>query len=62
MVNRELNCGSCGVRMVFTTAERDFYQAKGFVSLPNRCRDCLARARGEQPKRKPRGVRKRTER
>lgn len=35
----DLTCRQCGKRFVFTGAEQEFYEAKGFT-LPGRCRQC----------------------
>lgn len=37
--DRKLTCGQCGREFVFTKAEQEFYELKGFTS-PRRCRQC----------------------
>ena len=33
-------CKDCGAEFVFTAGEQEFYQAKGFVNEPQRCKTC----------------------
>jgi|SRR5579871_2359258 len=38
--DKTLVCQDCGKDFVFTQAEQDFYQQKGFTNEPKRCPDC----------------------
>jgi len=38
-----LNCRDCGGRFPFTKGEQEFYQLKGFVGEPTRCKECRAK-------------------
>ena len=50
--DKTLICKECGSEFVFTAGEQEFYEAKGFVNEPQRCKACRdARknaARGER--------------
>ena len=38
--DKTLVCKECGEEFVFTAGEQEFYEAKGFVNEPQRCKAC----------------------
>ncbi len=38
--DKNLICKECGNDFAFTAGEQEFYQEKGFVNEPQRCKDC----------------------
>ncbi|MFI3325740.1 MAG: zinc-ribbon domain containing protein [Clostridia bacterium] len=40
--DKNLTCKECGAEFVFTAGEQEFYQSKGFVNEPQRCKSCRA--------------------
>ncbi|GHU48577.1 zinc-binding protein [Clostridia bacterium] len=40
MEDRTLRCKDCGSDFIFTAGEQQFYQEKGFVNEPQRCKVC----------------------
>lgn len=38
--DKTLNCKECGEEFVFTAGEQEFYNEKGFVNEPQRCKNC----------------------
>ena len=38
--DKTLVCKECGQEFVFTAGEQEFYEAKGFVNEPQRCKSC----------------------
>jgi len=50
--DKTLICKECGNEFVFTAGEQEFYEAKGFVNEPQRCKGCRDNrkqaARGER--------------
>lgn len=38
--DKTLTCKECGAEFVFTAGEQEFYEAKGFVNEPQRCKGC----------------------
>ena len=38
--DKTLVCKDCGAEFVFTAGEQEFYEAKGFVNEPQRCKAC----------------------
>ena len=38
--DKTLTCKECGQEFVFTAGEQEFYEAKGFVNEPQRCKAC----------------------
>ena len=38
--DKTLVCKECGQEFVFTAGEQEFYQEKGFVNEPQRCKAC----------------------
>ncbi len=38
--DKNLTCKECGGEFVFTAGEQEFYQEKGFVNEPQRCKSC----------------------
>lgn len=38
--DKTLKCKECGNDFVFTAGEQEFYEAKGFVNEPQRCKEC----------------------
>ena len=38
--DKTLICKECGEEFVFTAGEQEFYEAKGFVNEPQRCKAC----------------------
>lgn len=50
--DKTLTCTDCGKEFIFTGAEQEFYDEKGFQNLPKRCPSCRAarkqKANGQQ--------------
>lgn len=40
--DKTLVCQDCGQEFVFTASEQDFYEEKGFMNEPKRCKSCRA--------------------
>ena len=38
--DKTLICKDCGAEFVFTAGEQEFYESKGFVNEPQRCKAC----------------------
>lgn len=38
--DKTLVCKNCGEEFVFTAREQEFYESKGFVNEPQRCKPC----------------------
>ena len=38
--DKTLKCKDCGAEFVFTAGEQEFYESKGFVNEPQRCKAC----------------------
>ena len=38
--DKTLTCKECGAEFVFTASEQEFYESKGFVNEPQRCKAC----------------------
>ena len=38
--DKTLICKDCGAEFVFTAGEQEFYDSKGFVNEPQRCKAC----------------------
>ena len=38
--DKTLICKDCGQEFVFTAGEQEFYESRGFVNEPQRCKDC----------------------
>ena len=38
--DKTLVCKDCGEEFVFTAREQEFYESKGFVNEPQRCKPC----------------------
>ena len=38
--DKTLQCADCGASFVFSAAEQEFYQSKGFSNEPKRCPQC----------------------
>ena len=38
--DEKLVCEDCGAEFIFTAGEQEFYEAKGFVNEPQRCKAC----------------------
>lgn len=50
--DKTLVCVDCGQEFVFTAAEQDFYEEKGFTNEPKRCKSCRdARKNNGRPQR-----------
>ena len=45
--DRHLNCRQCGREFLFTKAEQEFYELKGF-STPSRCKECRSGQQSHQ--------------
>jgi len=43
-----LNCRDCRKPFVFTAAEQESYDQKGFTTNPSRCADCRAARKAER--------------
>ena len=51
--DQTLTCKDCGREFVWTVAEQEFYQQKGFSNAPVRCKDCRAAKKqrmGDKPR------------
>jgi CxxC-x17-CxxC domain-containing protein len=47
--DKTLVCKDCGKEFVFTAGEQEFYESKGFVNEPQRCKECrMARKNSER--------------
>ncbi len=42
MQDKTIVCKDCGNEFIFTVAEQEFYQDKGFENDPVRCKECRA--------------------
>ena len=50
--DKTLVCKDCGEEFVFTAGEQEFYESKGFVNEPQRCKNCrMARKNSERANR-----------
>ena len=50
--DKTLVCKDCGEEFVFTAGEQEFYESKGFVNEPQRCKNCrMARKNNERANR-----------
>ena len=50
--DKTLICKDCGNEFVFTAGEQEFYESKGFVNEPQRCKPCRdARKNASRPER-----------
>ena len=50
--DKTLICKECGSEFVFTAGEQEFYESKGFVNEPQRCKSCRdARKKAARPDR-----------
>ena len=50
--DKTLRCKDCGEEFVFTAGEQEFYESKGFVNEPQRCKPCRdAKKNGSRPER-----------
>lgn len=50
--DKTLICKECGNEFVFTAGEQEFYESKGFVNEPQRCKACRdARKNAGRPER-----------
>ena len=38
--DKTLICKECGAEFIFTAGEQEFYESKGFVNEPQRCKEC----------------------
>lgn len=45
--DQTLKCADCGNDFVWTAAEQDFYQQKGFQNSPKRCPECRAKKKAD---------------
>jgi len=39
-VDKTVICKECGAEFIFTAGEQEFYESKGFVNEPQRCKPC----------------------
>ncbi len=46
-------CKDCGQEFVFTVAEQEFYEEKGFQNKPERCKECRAKRKAERRNSRP---------
>lgn len=46
-VDSQIVCKSCGLPFTFSAAEAAFYQVKGLVNLPKRCKACRQQRRAQ---------------
>ena len=53
--DKTLVCKDCGEEFVFTAREQEFYESKGFVNEPQRCKAC--REKRKNAARAPRDAR-----
>ena len=49
MENKELTCQDCGLSFTFAVEDQQYYQDKGFVNEPKRCKPCRAKRRKGGP-------------
>ena len=50
--DKTLVCKDCGNEFIFTAGEQEFYESKGFVNEPQRCKACRdARKNASKPER-----------
>ena len=50
--DKTLVCKECGAEFVFTAGEQEFYESKGIVNEPQRCKACRdARKNASRPER-----------
>ena len=50
--DKTLMCKDCGQEFIFTAGEQEFYDSKGFVNEPQRCKACRdARKNAGRPER-----------
>jgi CxxC-x17-CxxC domain-containing protein len=48
--DKTLVCKECGKEFIFTAGEQEFYNEKGFMNEPQRCKDCRqSRKNAERP-------------
>lgn len=45
LTDRTLRCADCGVEFLFSTAEQQFWEERGFRSPPRRCKNCRRKRR-----------------
>jgi len=45
--DQTLKCADCGNDFVWTAAEQDFYQQKGFQNAPKRCPQCRTKKKAD---------------
>ena len=38
--DKTLTCKDCGKEFIFTAGEQEFYDSRGFVNEPQRCKEC----------------------
>lgn len=51
--DKTLKCKECGAEFVFTAGEQEFYESKGFVNEPQRCKACRdARKHAARPEKR----------
>ncbi len=46
--DKMLTCTSCGQQFVWSAGEQEFYQQRGLMNQPGRCRDCRAARRSDR--------------
>ncbi|MFW6125664.1 MAG: zinc-ribbon domain containing protein [Chloroflexota bacterium] len=46
--DKTLVCRDCGQEFVFTVGEQEFFESRGLLSQPTRCRECRALRRRER--------------
>jgi len=45
--DQTLKCKDCGKDFIWTAAEQDFYQQKGFQNAPQRCQECRQKKKAD---------------
>ena len=48
--DKTIKCVDCGTEFIFTVNEQKFYQEKGLVNEPKRCKECRDRRKAERNK------------
>ncbi len=51
--DKVLKCKDCGADFIFSVRDQEFYQEKGFVNEPARCRPCRMARKGQSGDARP---------
>ena len=52
--DKTLQCSDCGNEFIFTAAEQEFFQSKGYTNEPKRCPACRQARKAERMGARPR--------